>query len=153
VITRRTLQDAARPFLDDIRTPAHALVVGTPGLDVDRTTHQWSGTNPPYFTSDAIAWAVDREFAHLLCDLPSIDRESDGGSLPNHRNWWELPGELPVDLQTQDASVRRTLTEMLHVPSDLADGRYLLNLQVPALQTDAVPSRPLVAPLEPVTDD
>jgi hypothetical protein len=35
----------------------------------------WSGTNPPYLHPSAIAWALERRFAHLLVDLPSLDRE------------------------------------------------------------------------------
>src|SRR5207237_978162 len=37
-----------------------------------------------------------------------------------------------------------TITELAFMPDELADGAYLLELQVPALGGDAVPSRPLL---------
>ena len=37
-----------------------------------------------------------------------------------------------------------TVTELAYVPDRLTDGAYLLQLQVPALGGDAVPSRPLL---------
>jgi hypothetical protein len=40
-----------------------------------------------------------------------------------------------------------TITELAFVPEALTDGAYLLELQVPALGGDAVPSRPLLYPL------
>jgi hypothetical protein len=39
------------------------------------------------------------------------------------------------------------VTELAFVPNELADGAYLLQLQVPELAGDAVPSRPLLYPL------
>jgi hypothetical protein len=37
-----------------------------------------------------------------------------------------------------------TITELIYVPDGVEDGLYLLNLQVPNLRTDAVPSRPVL---------
>jgi hypothetical protein len=37
-----------------------------------------------------------------------------------------------------------TVTELAYIPDSIADGAYLLELQVPALTGDAVPSRPLL---------
>jgi len=37
-----------------------------------------------------------------------------------------------------------TVTELAFIPDSVADGAYLLELQVPALGGDAVPSRPLL---------
>ena len=44
----------------------------------------------------------------------------------------------------------RTVTEMIYVPDRIADGRYVLNLQLPAFQSDAAPSRPIIYPLEEI---
>ena len=33
---------------------------------------------------------------------------------------------------------------MIFVPNEVKDGRYLLNLQVPAFVSDAAPSRPIL---------
>jgi hypothetical protein len=37
-----------------------------------------------------------------------------------------------------------TITELAFVPDAIEDGRYLLQLQLPAIAGDAVPSRPLL---------
>ena len=42
------------------------------------------------------------------------------------------------------ARAQATITELAYVPDSLVDGPYLLELQVPALSGDAVPSRPLL---------
>jgi arylformamidase len=104
-----------------------------------------SGQNPPYFTAEALAWMLARGVAHLLTDLPSIDREDDGGHLANHRRFWGLaPGATALE----GAASPKTVTELCRLPAALVDGRYLLSLQVPPLHTDAAPSRPVLYPLE-----
>jgi len=37
-----------------------------------------------------------------------------------------------------------TITEMVFVDDSIADGLYLLNLQVASLRNDAAPSRPVI---------
>jgi hypothetical protein len=37
-----------------------------------------------------------------------------------------------------------TITELIYVSEEVTDGLYVLNLQVPNLRTDAVPSRPIL---------
>jgi hypothetical protein len=38
---------------------------------------------------------------------------------------------------------------MAFIPDTVADGPYLLNLQVPPFMSDAAPSRPILLPLTP----
>ena len=79
---------------------------------------------------------------HLVVDLPSIDRAQDEGRLTAHRIFFGLPPAV-----TQLAAATRataTVTELAYIPESVADGPYLLELQVPALGGDAVPSRPLL---------
>ncbi|MBO6576545.1 MAG: cyclase family protein [Rhodothermales bacterium] len=78
---------------------------------------------------------------HLIVEAPSVDPEDDGGALLAHRAWW---GVEPSGTATHSP---RTITELAAIPASLADGPYLLNLQVPALETDAVPSRPILYPV------
>ena len=40
--------------------------------------------------------------------------------------------------------VNSTITELIYVPNNVADGEYLLNLQVASFDTDASPSRPIL---------
>jgi hypothetical protein len=88
---------------------------------------------------------VSRGVLHLVVDLPSIDRAHDEGRLTAHRLFFGLPrGSVRLAEATRAAA---TITELAFVPEALTDGAYLLELQVPALGGDAVPSRPLLYPL------
>ncbi|MBL7942681.1 MAG: cyclase family protein, partial [Flavobacteriales bacterium] len=57
------------------------------------------------------------------------------GKLLAHRAFWKYP--------TQTRS-HCTITEFVFVPDHVADGLYLLNLQVAAFDNDAAPSRPVI---------
>ena len=54
---------------------------------------QFSGKNPPYFTDEAMHWVRAMGATHLLTDVPSIDREDDGGGVTGHRIFWDLADE------------------------------------------------------------
>jgi len=47
-----------------------------------------------------------------------------------------------------EAHSMRTVTEMIYVPDDLPDGRYVLDLQIAPFVSDAAPSRPILFPIE-----
>jgi kynurenine formamidase len=106
----------------------------------------FSGANPPYFTDDAARLLREREVEHVLTDLPSLDREDDGGALAAHRIFFGLDAaQTSLDGR---APVARTVTELCRVPDDAGDGRYLLSLGVAPLRSDAAPSRPVLFALE-----
>jgi kynurenine formamidase len=118
-----------------------ALVLRT-GPAAERRGRQWTGNNPPYLEAAALESLAEEGWLHLLLDLPSVDREEDGGLLSAHHAWWQYPGTL-------DRPVRKaaSITELIVVPDDLADGLYWLNLQIAPLMTDASPSNPVLYPL------
>ena len=72
---------------------------------------------------------------HLLIDLPSVDKEIDGGALAAHKKFWNMHGEVRKT---------STITELIYVPNSVIDGLYLLNLQIPSMELDAVPSKPVL---------
>ncbi len=117
---------------------AEALVLRTMPNDTDKIARQYSGSNPPYMSADACAWLAAAEVDHLLIDLPSVDREDDGGALAAHKAWWKYP---------KAPRLASTITELIYVPNQLKDGYYLLNIQVPPFELDAAPSRPILYPL------
>lgn len=119
--------------------PPEALVLRTLPIN-DRRAHDWSGSNPPYLQSTACAWLRSIGVKHLLLDLPSVDREEDGGVLAAHHAFWDYPHVIDLE---------RTITELLHVPPGIRDGEYLLELQLPHLMNDAAPSRPVLYALVP----
>ncbi len=116
--------------------PAYnAIIIRTLPNSTSKLSQNYSDTNPPYFHPDTLLAMREAGLMHLLTDLPSVDRESDGGLLLGHRAWW---GDTP------DTYTGRTITEMIFVPDDLEDGLYLLNLQVLPWINDAAPSNPVI---------
>jgi arylformamidase len=119
-----------------------ALVVRTLPNDEGKRTRRWEDATTPYFTPDAMRVIRAKGVQHLLVDLPSLDPLYDEGKLAAHRVFWDVPPgskELPAD-----EARNRTVTEMIFVPDEVPDGRYLLMIQVPRLVSDAVPSRPIL---------
>ena len=119
-----------------------ALIIRTVPNDDSKLTRRYDTDNiPPYFTADAIEYIVKCGYKHLLVDLPSLDRLDDP-SLPAHRAFWNVNlGSREVNANTR---VNSTITELIYVPSEVADGEYLLNLQIAPFDADAAPSRPLL---------
>ena len=116
-----------------------ALIIRTKPNDHSKTQRQYSGTNFPYLTLGAMQRIVDAGVQHLLIDLPSVDREEDGGALAAHHLFWNVPAE---------PNFQKTITELIFVPNEIADGMYVLNLQVSNFANDAAPSRPMLFDLE-----
>lgn len=117
------------------KNASNALVIRTLPNDSTKMRVNWSGSNPPYLHHEAIQFLVEMGIEHLLLDLPSVDREEDGGRLLGHRAFWQYP-----------EAVRKhcTITEMVFVPQEIRDGLYLLNLQTTSFDLDASPSKPVL---------
>jgi arylformamidase len=125
-----------------------ALVVRTLPNDASKLTRNYdTDPPPPYFTIAAMRWIVAHGIDTLVVDLPSIDRAQDGGRLAAHRIFWGMP---PLSKGAAMA-VRKhaTITELAFIDNTIADGPYLLNLQVAPFMSDAAPSRPILLPLSP----
>ena len=112
-----------------------ALIIRTKPNDHSKMQRQYSGTNFPYLTIGAMQRIVDAGVQHLLIDLPSVDREEDGGELAAHHLFWNVPS---------NPNFQKTITEFIYVPNEIVDGRYILNLQVSNFANDAAPSRPML---------
>lgn len=113
--------------------PIQALVIRT-GLHYSKS-HNFSGSNPPYFEPDSLSYLKEKGILHLLTDLPSVDKEIDDGKLASHKAFWNYP-EAP--------RTEATITELIQVPQNLEDDIYLLGLHVAPIQMDAAPSRPVL---------
>jgi kynurenine formamidase len=99
---------------------------------IDKTTKDYSGTNPPYFSIDAMEALNVLGVRHLMTDLPSVDREVDGGKLSSHHTFWETNKEVASG---------KTITEMIFVPDSIVDGLYFCNIQIASIESDASPSK------------
>ena len=142
LITRRALEHGwgRAPF------EARALVIRTLPNPPEKRTRDYSGHTAAYLSREAAQLLVERGILHLIVDLPSIDRAQDEGHMTAHRVFFGLPpGSAAL---ASAARPDATITELAYVPDSLADGAHLLELQVPALGGDAVPSRPLLYRLE-----
>ncbi len=112
-----------------------AIVIRTLPNDIEKLTRQYSGTNPPYLEPALATHLAASGVKHLLVDLPSVDREEDGGLLNAHHQFWLYPEATRTDC---------TITELVYVPNHIPDGLYLLQMQVLNLAMDASPSRPVL---------
>lgn len=116
---------------------AQALVVRIASYPGKRPK-DYTGSDPPYFHPDAMRLLRNAGIIHLLTELPSVDKESDGGKLLSHHAFWNVPEEPDHE---------RTITELIRIPDDIEEGVYLLDLQVAPIENDAAPSRPLLFPV------
>lgn len=143
LITRRALERHWERT--EVPFEPRALVIRTLPNATTKKHQDYSDLTPPYLTREAAALLVERGIEHLVVDLPSIDRSHDEGRLTAHRIFFGLPrGETTLG---HAARASATVTELAYIPDSVPDGPYLLELQVPALGGDAVPSRPLLYPL------
>jgi arylformamidase len=119
-----------------------ALVIRTLPNTPAKAARDYTLASPPYLSREAAQLLVSRGILHLIVDVPSIDRAHDEGRLTAHRIFFGLPaGSVQLGAAARPGA---TITELAFMPDELADGAYLLELQVPALGGDAVPSRPLL---------
>lgn len=129
VISRKQLQYA---FGNKKR---EAVVIRTlPNLK-EKLSKQYSNTNPPYLLEQTAELLVEKEIDHLLIDLPSVDKEKDGGALLAHNAFWNTNGKIRENA---------TITEFIFVPNSVPDGTYFLNIQMAPFENDASPSRPVL---------
>jgi kynurenine formamidase len=115
--------------------PTEALAIRTLPNDPLKRVAKYSGHNPAYLSAEAAAYLCDTGIEHLILDLPSVDRENDGGQLSAHKAFWRYP-EYP--------RIQATITELVFIPQEVEDGLYFLDLQVAPIAMDAAPSRPVL---------
>ena len=156
VIDVVSLREAIDAVVVPSGAPSPTAIVIATGSGAHRRATRFSGKNPPYLTVEAATLLRERGFLHVLVDLPSLDREDDGGLLAAHRAFFALPTGVLVDEPAHALPAEttpRTVTELIAVDDDVAAGLYALFLQVAPIVADAVPSRPLIAPIRIHTGD
>lgn len=130
VITLKMLEEML-----DLSSKAEALVIRTLSNSPAKMNMQYSNSNPPFIEEAAMKWIVKNGFDHVLIDLPSVDKEVDGGKLLAHHAFWDYPN---------NTQLHRSITEFIYVPNEIMDGTYLLNLQIASFENDASPSKPVL---------
>ncbi|BAO75950.1 cyclase family protein [Winogradskyella sp. PG-2] len=112
-----------------------AIIIRTLPNTNSKKSRQYSHTNPTYLLEDAAIYLRSKGIKHLLIDLPSVDKEKDGGELLAHNAFWNTKGNLRLDA---------TITEFIYVSNKIDDGCYMLNLQIAPFENDAAPSKPIL---------
>ncbi len=139
LITRRAIE---RGWPDTLPFQPRAMIIRTLPNEAAKIRRDYTDSTPPYLSREAAEFLVARGIEHLVVDLPSIDRAHDEGRLTSHRVFFGLPrGSQSLQQAARPGS---TITELAFIPDEIADGPYLLEIQVPAIGGDAVPSRPLL---------
>jgi len=134
---------------NSIQSNIKALIIRTlPNSKTKLNQVYGQAHQPPFFSNQAMQWLVEHtDVEHLLVDMPSVDRLQDDGLLSNHRIFWNIAAGSHQ--ATEDQHQHKTITEMVYVPDDIKDGNYILNLQLPRLNLNAVPSNPLLYEQKP----
>lgn len=117
---------------------ATAIIIRTLPNTNEKVNRNYSDTNPPFFAAEALSFLKSLGYQHILTDLPSIDKESDEGKLAAHKAWFLTDGV---------ADNNRTITEFIYIDNLIKDNYYLLNIQVPKMETDAVSSKVVIYPI------
>jgi len=142
---KRSVDEVLRTFERGEFEALAVRALGTYGPTV-HSARRYTDSNPPYFSHEAIGYVVEElGVQHLLVDLPSVDREECGPLMPNHSIFFGLePGVRDVSTSKR---CKTTVTELCNLHKGIADGEYILSLQVAPIEMDAAPSRPIFLPL------
>lgn len=139
VITKSQIQNLV------LHKNSDALIIRTLPNEINKLSKKYSHTNPAYLSEEAAIYIREIGVKHLLIDLPSVDKEHDEGKLLAHKSFWNVTN---VDVLNSDARIDCTITEMIFVNDKIADGNYLLNLQIVNFVNDASPSKPVLYELK-----
>ncbi len=129
---KKQLQNVDTNFLQ-------ALIIRTLPNFEEKKQRNYMQESSSFFTIEAMNYIVEMGIKHLLVDMPSVDRLFDDGILSAHNIFWETK-EKKFNSNTSN----KTITEMIFVPDNIKDGKYLLNLQFAPFVADAAPSRPIL---------
>lgn len=115
------------------------LVIRTIPNEYSKTSRHYMNYPPPHFSIEAMELINSLGVEHLLVDFPSLDRTLDEGKLTTHHIFWNVE-RGSNDVNPSGCSLK-TVTEMIFVPNDIRDGKYLTNIQIPDFVSEAAPSR------------
>jgi len=140
VITKQQLEKHLESFTN---AQLQGVIIRTLPNKTSKKSKVYDKNNYPVFlTNDAMGYLVDRKVKHIMVDFPSVDKMYDDGMLSNHRMFWNV--KIDDKNLNNGSNTNKTITEMIFVDDDIKDGFYLCNLQMPEIETDAVPSRPVL---------
>ncbi|MCX6351874.1 MAG: cyclase family protein [Bacteroidetes bacterium] len=137
IVSRQQIEDAwlvAKANFPKVLNFWKAIIIRTLPNRLDKKTANYSGGSHAFFSSECMDFLNEKGIKHLLTDLPSVDKEDDP-NLTAHKVFFSHPTQWNKE---------KTITEMVFIPDEVADGFYLLNLQLSTFEADAAPSRPVL---------
>lgn len=129
IITKKSIEKALKSKTSE------ALIIRTSPNNDTKKSRWYSNRNPPFLSEECAEYIREIGVKHLLIDLPSVDKEKDGGKLLAHKAFWNFNG---------NKRLKATITELIYVDNKIKDGTYLLNLQIASFVNDASPSKPIL---------
>ena len=126
IITRDLIENKLKGSSEKV------LIIRSLPNEKDKRSMNYSNSNPPYLSKEAIEYINKLQVEHLMVDMPSIDREQDNGLLIGHHTFWNYP---------DNPQSHKTITELIFVPKEVQDGSYFCNIQITSLESDASPSK------------
>jgi len=146
IITQNDLENTIKPKLKAIQLHnIEGIILRTYPNPETKKNQNYNAEPAPFFTNDAIKYLTELGFKHLIVDLPSLDKAYDEGLLSNHHIFWKQPIKK-YDLDAE-ANIHKTITELVYIPNEIADGIYETFLGFPTWKEEAVPSSVWIKPL------
>ena len=120
-----------KEILEKFNITEKAIIIRTLPNEDSKKHSNYSGTNPVYFNKEALEFLREKKIEHLITDLPSVDKEDDGGILAAHHAYWNYP---------ENPRMQATITELVYIENSVLDGKYLVQFSFSPIYSDAVPS-------------
>ena len=140
VINKEQLEQQLCVYSDE---QVQCVVVRTLPNTLAKCQENYNADNQPaFFTREAVLYLNARGVKHLILDIPSLDRLDDDGLLTCHHLFWQVAEG--THQPNPNSLIDKTITEMAYIDNAIADGFYFVNLQTPAFENDAAPSRPVL---------
>jgi hypothetical protein len=133
----------------DLEASFHeAIIIRTLPNENAKMSRRYMEKPAAFFSIEAMTFLRGLGMRHLLVDIPSLDRAFDEGRMVAHHIFWDVP--IGSHAESAENASQSTVTEMIFVPDDIPDGRYLVDIQIAPFAADATPSRPVLFPVLPI---
>ncbi len=143
LITRKeiknALQSSGSEFVFD------TLIIRTLPNLISKKSQNYLNEEPAFLSKEAAEYLSEIGINHLVLDVPSLDRTFDEGMLTSHHIFWNVePNSNEIN---SNSHLNKTITEMAFIETEIADGDYIVNIQITPFVSDASPSRLLLYPI------
>lgn len=143
LITKKEIEKAIQKLESDFTFDT--LIIRTLPNSDKKKSQNYLHEEPAFLTIEAASYLTELRINHLILDVPSLDRTFDEGMLTSHHIFWNV--EANSNELNANSFTHKTITEMAYIDSAIADGDYIVNIQITAFLSDASPSRIIMYPI------